>query len=115
MSLEATARAALARGDLPAAAQAAQRLAMTQPGKPAGFFLLGMAAAEAGQVAKALPMLEQAVALGGEAEHLAQYAKLLILLRRDGEAGKAARAALVAAPVDALTLDTLAAHDARKR
>lgn len=107
MSLEATARAALARGDLPAAAQAAQRLAMTQPGKPAGFFLLGMAAAEAGQVAKALPMLEQAVALGGEAEHLAQYAKLLILLRRDGEAGKAARTALVAAPVDALTLDTI--------
>lgn len=107
MSLEAAARAALARGDLPAAAQAAQRLAMEQPERPDGFFLLGMAAAEAGQVAKALPMLEQAVARGGQAEHLAQYARLLILLRRDGDAGRAARQALAAAPDDALTLDTI--------
>ncbi|MCI4588718.1 sulfotransferase [Sphingobium sp. BYY-5] len=107
MSLEALARAALVRGDLPAAAQAAQRLAMAEPDKPGGFFLLGMAAAEAGQVAKALPMLEQAVARGGEAEHLAQYARLLILLRRDGEAAKAARDALTAGPGDALTLDTI--------
>ncbi|BBF69470.1 tetratricopeptide repeat-containing sulfotransferase family protein [Sphingomonas bisphenolicum] len=107
MSLEALARAALARGDLPAAAQAAQRLAMAQPERPAGFFLLGMAAAEAGQVAQALPMLEQAVARGGQAEHLAQYARLLILLRRDGEAGRAARAALAAGPEDALTHDTI--------
>ncbi|MES2173362.1 MAG: sulfotransferase [Pseudomonadota bacterium] len=107
MSLEAAARAALARGDLAAAAQAAQRLAMEQPERPAGFFLLGMAAAEAGQVAKALPMLEQAVARGGQAEHLAQYARLLILLRRDGEAGQAARDALAVGPDDALTLDTI--------
>ncbi len=107
MSLEALARAALARGDLPAAAQAAQRLAMEQPERAAGFFLLGMAAAEAGQVAKALPMLEQAVARGGQAEHLAQYARLLILSRRDGEAVRAARDALAAAPDDALTLDTI--------
>lgn len=107
MSLETAARAALARGDLAAAAQAAQRLALEQPGRPAGFFLLGMAAAEAGQVAKALPMLEQAVARGATAEHLAQYARLLILLRRDGEAGKAARDALAAGPADALTHDTI--------
>ncbi|HUD92733.1 sulfotransferase [Sphingobium sp.] len=107
MKLAAVARAALARGDLPAAAQAAQRLAMMEPDRPDGFFLLGMTAAEAGQLAKALPMLEQAVARGGVAEHLAHYAKLLILLRRDGEAMKAARDALAAGPVDALTLDTI--------
>jgi len=107
VSLEAVARAALARGDLTVAAQAAQRLAMERPERAAGFFLLGMAAAEAGQVAKALPMLEQAVARGGQAEHLAQYARLLILLRRDGEAGRAARDALAAGPDDALTLDTI--------
>ncbi len=107
MSLEARARAALERGDLAQAAQAAQQLAMTHPDQPAGFFLLGLAAAEAGQVAKALPMLEQAVARGPVAEHLAQYARLLILLRRDGEAGQAARQALALGGGDALTSDTI--------
>ena len=107
MTLEAQARAALARGDLAQAAQAAQQLAMTQPNDPAGFFLLGLAAAEAGQVAKALPMLEHAVARGPEAEHLAQYARLLILLRRDGEAGQAARQAWAMGQGDARTFDTI--------
>lgn len=107
MNLEARARAALARGDLAQAAQAAQQLAMVRPDQPAGFFLLGLAAAEAGQVSKALPMLEQAVARGPVAEHLAQYARLLILLRRDGEAGQAARQALALGRADALTSDTI--------
>ncbi|WP_037478241.1 tetratricopeptide repeat protein, partial [Sphingobium sp. ba1] len=107
MTLEAQARAALARGDLAQAAQAAQQLAMTRPDDPAGYFLLGLAAAEAGQVAKALPMLEHAVARGPEAEHLAQYARLLILLRRDGEAGQAARQAWAMGPSDARTFDTI--------
>mgnify|MGYP003729691001 CR=1 FL=1 len=105
--LEAQARAALARGDLPAAAQAAQQLAMTQPQSPAGFFLLGMAAAESGHIARAVPMLEHAIARGGNAEHLAQYARLLILLHRDGEAGQAARQALARGQADPLTLDTI--------
>ncbi|WP_298394847.1 sulfotransferase [Sphingobium sp.] len=107
MTLAAQARAALARGDLPAAAQAAQRLAMEQPEQPDGYFLLGMAAVEAGQVAKALPMLEHALARGRDAEHLAQYAKLLILLRRDGDAAQAARDAMAAGTQDARTLDTI--------
>ena len=107
MMLEARARAALERGDLPAAAQAAQQLAMTQPQSPAGFFLLGMAAAEAGHVPRAIPMLEQAIARGGTAEHFAQYARLLILLHRDGEAGQAARQALARGGADPLTLDTI--------
>jgi tetratricopeptide (TPR) repeat protein len=107
MTLEAQARDALKRGDLPAAAQAAKALATAEPTRPTGFFLLGMAAAEAGHVARAVPMLQEAVARGPEAEHLVQLARLLSLLRRDGEAGEAARRAWDLAPTDALTLDTI--------
>jgi tetratricopeptide (TPR) repeat protein len=107
MTLEAQARAALSRGDLPAAAAAAKALALDSPDQSVGFFLLGMAAAEAGQVAKAVPLIQAAVERGPQAEHLAQLARLLILLRRDGEAADAARAAMAMAPADALTLDTI--------
>ncbi|WP_404482134.1 sulfotransferase [Novosphingobium sp. BL-52-GroH] len=107
MTLEAQARAALKRGDLSAAAAAARTLALDSPERSAGFFLLGMAAAEAGQVAKAVPLIEAAVERGPQAEHLAQLARLLILLRRDGEAAEAAREALALSPTDALTLDTI--------
>ncbi|HEX8412690.1 MAG TPA: tetratricopeptide repeat protein, partial [Sphingomicrobium sp.] len=107
MKLEAQARAALGRGDLPAAAAAAKTLAAENPEQSAGFFLLGMAAAEGGHIAKAVPLIEAAVERGPQAEHLAQLARLLILLRRDGEAAEAARAALALAPGDALTLDTI--------
>lgn len=107
MTLEAQARAALKRGDLPAAVAAAKALALASPEQSAGFFLLGMAAAEAGQIARAIPLIEAAVARGPHAEHLAQLARLLILLRRDGEAADAAREAMALAPGDALTLDTI--------
>jgi tetratricopeptide (TPR) repeat protein len=103
-ALEADARAALKRGDLPAAAAAAQALT---PDQPVGYFLLGVVAAEAGQVAKAIPLIEAAIERKARAEYLAQLAKLLILVRRDGEAADAARGALALAPNDALTLDTL--------
>jgi Flp pilus assembly protein TadD len=86
VKLEAQARAALGRGDLPAAAAAAKTLAAENPEQSAGFFLLGMAAAEAGHIANAIPLIEAAVVRGPHAEHLAQLARLLILLRRDGEA-----------------------------
>lgn len=107
MSLEQQARAALQRGDLAGAMTAAKALLDTQPDQSAGYFLLGMIAAEAGQVAKAIPLIRAAVERGAEAEHLAQLAKLLILLRRDGEAAQAARDALALAPDDALTFDTI--------
>src|SRR5690606_13240039 len=92
--LDAEARAALKRGDISAAAAAAQSLVQRSPDQAEGYFLLGMVAAEAGQIAKAIPLLEAAVARGPRADHLAQLARLLILLRRDGDAGKAARDAL---------------------
>ncbi len=107
MTLEAKAREALRRGDLSAAADAAKALALASPDRSEGFFLLGMAAAEAGQIAKAIPLIQAAVERGTEAEHLAQLAKLLILMRRDGEAANAARGALALEPSDALTLDTI--------
>jgi tetratricopeptide (TPR) repeat protein len=107
VTLEAQARAAIARGDLQTAAAAAQDLLRTEPAGPAGYFLLGMIAAEAGQIARAVPLLEAAVARGPEAEHLAQLARLLILLRRDGEAADAAGRAMALKPADPLTLDTV--------
>jgi len=101
------ARQALARGDLAAAAQAGQALVRGNPGSAEGYFVLAMVALEAGHPDKALPMLERALACGPEAEHLAQKARLLILLHRDGEALEAAREALELAPQDARTLDTI--------
>ena len=107
MTLELQARAALRRGDLPAAAAAAKALVLADPHRSAGYFLLGIAAAEAGQIAKAVPLIEAAVEREPKAEHLAQLAKLLILLRRDGEAADAVVRAMALAPDDPLTLDTI--------
>lgn len=107
VTLEAEARAALKRGDLNAAAAAARALAQAQPDQPDGHFLLGIVAAEAGQVARAVPLLQAAVDRGPKAEHLAQLARLLILLRRDGEAAQAARRALALGPMDARSSDTV--------
>jgi len=105
--LEDQARAALKSGDLPAAATAAKALISAAPEQPVGFFLLAMAAAEAGQIAKAVPLIEAAIERAPQAEHLAQLAKLLILLRRDGEAAVAAERAMALNPKDPLTLDTI--------
>ncbi len=107
LTLEAQAREALKRGDLAGAVAAAKSLVMADKDQPAGYFLMGIAAAEAGQIAKAVPLIEAAVERGPEAEYLAELAKLLILLRRDGDAGDAARAAMVQVPRDARTFDTI--------
>lgn len=107
MTLEEQARAALRRGDLAAAAEAAKALVRADATAPAGYFVMGMVAAETGQLAHAVRLLEEATARGSSAEHLAQLARLLILLRRDGEAADAATRAMTAAPADALTLDTI--------
>lgn len=95
------------RGDFASAAQAAQALAQAQPERAAGYFLLGMVAAEQGRVTQALALVEAAVQRGPEAEHLAQYARLLILLRRDGEAAEAVARAIALGSDDARTLDTI--------
>jgi Flp pilus assembly protein TadD len=113
MTLEAEARAALANGDLAGAFRAADALARQSPDNPQGWFLLGMAEAEAGRIGGAVPLVETAVAHGPTAEHLAQLARLLILLRRDGEAADAAGRAWALRPTDALSLDTIGCVQAR--
>jgi tetratricopeptide (TPR) repeat protein len=107
MMLEVDARSALARGDLQSAVAAAKRLTEMMPQRPEGYFLLGMAAAEAGHVVKAIPLIQAAVDRGAQAEHLAQLARLLVLVRRDNEAAVAARRAIAASPTDPLTFDTI--------
>jgi tetratricopeptide (TPR) repeat protein len=113
MNLEAQARAALAIDDLAGASRAADALAQASPDNSQGWFLLGMVEAQAGRITRAVPLVEAAVARGPEAEHLAQLARLLILLRRDGEAADTARRAWALRPNDALSLDTIGCVQAR--
>jgi Flp pilus assembly protein TadD len=113
LNLEAQARAALARDDMAGATRAADALAQASPDNPQGWFLLGMVEAQAGRIARAVPLVEAAVARRPEAEHLAQLARLLILLRRDGDAADAARRAWALRPDDALSLDTIGCVQAR--
>ncbi|MEI6485676.1 MAG: sulfotransferase [Sphingomonadales bacterium] len=109
------ARDALARGDLAGAARLAAGLAR-QPA-PAlaaeGRFLTGMAEAAQGRVSIGLAEVEAAIALNATAEYHAQRARLLMLLRRDGEARDAALAAAALGPDDALTFDTIGNVHAR--
>lgn len=107
MSLERQARDALERDDLLAATQAAKAIVLQDRDAPAGYFLLGIAAEQAGQIDNAVMLFDAAVQRGPQAEHLAQQARLLSLLRRDGEAAAASRRALALAPADAHTLDTI--------
>lgn len=101
-------REALSRGDLPAAGAAAQALIQSRPQDAEGYFVLAMVAAEAGQMGQALPMLDKALALDPEnTEYLAQQARLLILLRRDGQAAEVARRVLDKGSDDPRTLDTV--------
>jgi len=107
MNLAAQARAALENGSFAAAAAAAEALVRETPGDATGYFLLGMVAAEQGRIVEAVRLVEAAAARGADAEHLAQYARLLILLRRDGEAADAARQAAALQSDDPRTLDTI--------
>lgn len=106
-TLEARAREALRRGDLGLASSLAKALVLEDKHKPEGYFLLGIAAAESGQIAKAIPLIQAAIDRGPQAEYLAQLARLFILLHRDGDASDAAQRALRLDPQDAHTLDTI--------
>lgn len=68
---------------------------------------MGVVAAEAGQITKAIPLLQSGIQRGETSEQFAHLAKLLIMMHRDGEAGDAARKALALGPPDALTHDTI--------
>lgn len=101
------AEAALARGDAAHAATLAIALCRRRPDIPDGWYLLGLAEAAAGRIARALPLVQRAVTAAPTPQRLAQYARLLSLGRRDGEAGRTARAALALGPEDAYSLDTI--------
>nr|WP_156256655.1 tetratricopeptide repeat-containing sulfotransferase family protein [Sandarakinorhabdus oryzae] len=111
----AAARDALARGDLASVHRLASQLArLPQPALAAeGRFLIGMAEAGQGRVSAGLAQVEAAIALHATAEYQAQRARLLMMLRRDGEARDAALAASALGPDDALTFDTIGNVHAR--
>jgi Flp pilus assembly protein TadD len=110
----AQARSALERGDFPRAAQIAENLGKAYPDQAEAWFILGMALSETGHAVHALGRIERAVALApGNAEYLAQQARLLVLLRREDEARAAAEAASCAGSSDPLVLDTIGCVHAR--
>ena len=80
----------------------------TDPRHADALFLLGVIAAEHGNFAKALEVIDRAVALdAGRADYHAQRGRCLLPLNRPREAFEAAQQALALAPADAVTLDTI--------
>ncbi len=108
-------RAAIDRGDMAAARALASAVAQLPAARDAaeGLFLVGIVDSSLGHVAAGLAAMDAAVARHPTAEYQAQRARLLILLRRDGEARDAALAAERLGPCDALTLDTIGCVHAR--
>lgn len=76
-------------------------------------FLFGLADAVEGKIRAGIAHIDAAVAVAPRAEYLAQKARLLILMRKDGDARAAAAKALSACPEDALTYDTIGCVYAR--
>lgn len=111
--MRSAAREALARGDFAAVRRHSAVLASIPATAAEGRFLLGIADASEGRVSAGLGHVEAAIGLAPTAEYLAQHARLLILLRRDGEARDAALAAEALQPEDALTFDTIGNVHAR--
>ncbi|MBB3357879.1 MULTISPECIES: sulfotransferase [unclassified Novosphingobium] len=109
----ATARAALARGDWPAVARAAQMVGDAAPQRAEALFLLGLAEAGQGRISAATALLRQAVARDPQGEYRAQLARLLIMTRQDSAAAQALAEAEHALPDDALSRDTMGCVYAR--
>jgi Flp pilus assembly protein TadD len=103
----AAARSALSRGDLAGTQRIAARLLSDDPRDAEAHFLLGIAESSAGRIRPGIRHLEQAVALDPQGEYRAQLAKLLTLVRRDGDAAAVLHEAEQAPPDDALSRDTM--------
>jgi tetratricopeptide (TPR) repeat protein len=103
------ARQALAARDFPRAHALCIDCLQRQPASAEALFLLGVLAAEHENFAKAITVIDRALALDPEnAEFHAQRARCLLPLQRPRDALEAARRGLVCGPRDALTFDTLA-------
>ncbi|GBQ80787.1 sulfotransferase [Gluconacetobacter johannae DSM 13595] len=111
------ARHALARGEPLQARQIAAAVAAREPRSAEAHFLMGIGDVTLGNVGGGTVLLQAATELGRSAEYFAQFARCLLLLRRDGEAAVALReaeACLAAGEkADALTRDTLGCAYAR--
>ncbi len=106
--LQRDAVAALNRGAYEEAAKLLQQLLLAEPRNADGWFLMGMVAAANFRISKALELVDQAIELKpGDAEYLAQKAKLHALLDQTDAARHAADQATAAAPDTALTMDTI--------
>lgn len=106
-------RAALDRGDFIAARRLAATLIATDAGRAEGYFLLGVANAEAGRIREGIEQIEQAIAHAPHGEYRAQLARLYSMVRRDGDAAAMLRATEPAPPDDALARDTMGCVYAR--
>jgi tetratricopeptide (TPR) repeat protein len=102
------AEAALNRRDFRRAHELCVRILAAQPAHADALFLLAMIAAEHGNFAKALDVVERALALDpSQSEYHAQRGRCLIALHRPRDAFEAARRALELGPRSALTFDTI--------
>lgn len=101
-------RAALARGEVRAAAARAAEVLKRDPRDADAHFAVGIALAEAGRIIDALGALEAAARFApADAEVLAQLARVRIMARREEEAREAANKAAALAPADPMVLDTI--------
>lgn len=99
---------ALARRDFRLAHALCLKILTAEPGHADALFLLGMIAAEHGNFAKALELVDRALALApASAEYHAQRGRCLLAVHRPREAFEAARRAQDLEPTAALTLDTI--------
>ncbi|MFT4025575.1 MAG: sulfotransferase [Novosphingobium sp.] len=107
------ARSALYRGDMGSAHQFAMTMVAENPRDAEGHFVLGIAESSAGRVQAGIEHIDRAVALDPQGEYRAQLAKLLTLMRRDGDAAAILQDAERALPSDALSRDTMGCVYAR--
>lgn len=84
------------------------KILSAQPDFADAFFLLAMIAAEHGNFAKAVEVIDRALAIDPDrADYHAQRGRCLVSVHRPREGFEAAARALELAPSDALTLDTI--------
>jgi tetratricopeptide (TPR) repeat protein len=99
---------ALNRRDFRLAHELCLKTLTLQPEHADALFLLGMIAAEHRNHAKALEVIDRAIAIEpSKAEYVAHRGRCLLALQRPREAFEAAQQALMLAPREGLTLDTI--------